>query len=109
MTMLYPHFYCDCEPNTLKTLYTSFVSMLFLFGIPILRRTLQPLNLSKDLLLKCVQVCIKAWEDVDYDEWLCMLNLSTLKAKRYSLKFSIFCKVSQLHPSSSICLYHRLF
>ena len=31
------------------------------------------------------KVCTKAWEDVDYDERPCMLNLPTLKARRYSL------------------------
>ena len=65
MGVLYHHFYRDCESNTLKTLRTSFVllllSMLFLFGIPILKRTLQPWNLFNDLLLKCVQRPGKMW------------------------------------------------
>ena len=42
-------------------------------------------HLVKDIsALESVQrfatkVCTKAWEDVDYDERLCMLNLPTLK------------------------------
>ena len=62
--------------------YTSSVRPLLefaVFVIHILWRTLQPWNLFKDLLLKCVQ-CPGPWEDVDYDERLCMFNLPTLKA-----------------------------
>ena len=35
MGMLYYHFYCDCEPNTLKTLYTSFVRPLLEYAVPV--------------------------------------------------------------------------
>ena len=39
------------------------------------------------------KVCTKAWEDVDCDERLCMLNLPTLKARRYSLKLCFLYKL----------------
>ena len=55
------------------------------------------LHLVKDIAaLESVQrfatkVCTKACrEDVDYDEWLCTLNLPTLKARQYSLKLASY-------------------
>ena len=88
------HFYCDCEPNTLKIFFTSFVRPLLEYAVPVW----DP-HLVKDIAaLESVQrfdtkVCTKAWEDVDYDEWLCMLNLLTLKARRHSLKFYVLYKL----------------
>ena len=56
-------------------------------------------HLEKDIAaLESVQrfatkVCTKAWEDVDYDERLCTLNLPTMKARRYSLKLCFLYKL----------------
>ena len=72
---------------SLTPLYTSFVLSLLEHAVPVW----DP-HLVKDIVaLKSVQriytkVCTKAWEDVDYDEQLCMLNLPNLKARRYSSK-----------------------
>ena len=59
-------FYHECEPNTLKSLYTSFMRPLLeyavpVYVIPILWRTLWPWSLFKDLLQKCVQRPGKMW------------------------------------------------
>ena len=52
MGVLYRRFYRDCEPNIENSLHiireaSTAWSMLFPFGIPIVRKTLQPGNLFK--------------------------------------------------------------
>jgi len=94
MGMLYYRFYCDCEPNILKTFFTSFVRPLLEYAVSVW----DP-HLVKDIAtLESVQrfatkVCTKGWEDVDYDERLCMLNLPTLKARRHSLRLCFLYKL----------------
>ena len=112
MGVLYRRFYRDCEPNTLKTVYTSSMRPLLEYAVPVW----DP-HLEKDIAaLESVQsfatkVCTKAWEDVNYDERLGMLNLPTLKARRYFLKLCFLYKLLNglaFMPNSLVDYRHNL-
>jgi hypothetical protein len=80
---IYRKFYGHVMPNTLKTLYTTFVRPHLEYAVPVWNP-----HLKKDILaLESVQrlaskMCTKAWHGVSYEDRLDQLHLTTLESRR---------------------------
>ena len=106
MGMLHRRFYHDADSNTLRMLYTISVRPLLEYAVPVWDPHLvKDIEAIESVQRFATKVCTKAWRGVDNKDWLSMLNLITLEARRTNLKHCFLYKVlngMDFFPNSSI-------
>ena len=94
MGMLYRRFYHDADSSTLRMLYTTFARSLLEYAVPVwdphLVRDIEDIESVQRFATK---VCTRTWWGVDGQNWLSMLNLTTLETRRTILKYCFLYKV----------------